>query len=678
MPLPQWQGLPRNVGPTLIYPISKNFLNVKYLWTIMLFCLSLKPAIGQLRLSEIFGNGMVLQRHQPIRIWGWAKPGEQVAVQLGDLKPVAIKASSSGDWLVELPAQKEGGPFKIQVSASEKIQLEDVWIGEVWIASGQSNMEWRMEDLGPAYQSEIQSANNPMVRMIKVEKQPAIAPLNHFQTQGWKVANPKNVKDFSAVGWYFAQKVQNELKVPVGIINNNWGGTPAEVWVSPSGLSSFPNYSKQIEAIRAQAYADYKDFRLRRNAAKKARLDSILNSPNPGFFYTTEKLKSGSVPFKSGMKTGRLWEQQMLPDFDGVVFLQKKVRIPEGMDKSRLRLHLGKIDDSDSTFVNGTLAGTNPIHNAWRNYGLLPITSNELSILIRIQDNGGGGGLWGEPDSLYLEDGRQKVSLSGDWEYLSGIDLKKYDVKPIGEWDWPINPSALYFGQIHPVQNFNIRGAIWYQGESNVGRAEEYAKLFPALILDWRKLFRNPDMPFLFVQLANYLDPQTGPEESAWAELRWAQYKTCSLAHTGMATAIDLGEANDIHPKRKKEVGERLAGLALRDSYKTSLLEANGPIFAKSELRGTEMILTFNHASGLKTRDGRSPESLYLAGADKVWKKAEARIEGNKLILSAPGISQPAHARYAWADNPDKANLVNAAGLPMLPFQTEILELKAK
>jgi sialate O-acetylesterase len=614
---------------------------------------------------------MVLQRQQPIRIWGWAKPGEQVSVQLGDLKLQTTKASSTGSWLIELPAQKEGGPFKIQVSATEKIVIEDVWIGEVWIASGQSNMEWRMEDLGPAYQSEIQSASNSRIRMIKVEKQPAVAPLDHFQTQGWKVANPQNVKDFSAVAWYFARKIQQQLKVPVGIINNNWGGTPAEVWVSPSGLSAFPHYSQQIETIRAQAYADYKDFRLRRNAVKKAKLDSLLQRPDAGYFYTTEKLKSGQgISFKPGMKTGRLWEQQMLPDFDGVVFLRKSIRIPEGMDKSRLRLHLGKIDDSDSTFVNGKLAGTNRIHNAWRKYGPLPVSGNELSILIRVEDNGGGGGLWGEPDSLYLEDGTRRISLGDDWEYLPGVNLKKYDVKPIGEWDWPVNASGLYFGQIHPVQNFNIRGAIWYQGESNVGRAEEYAKLLPALILDWRRHFRNPEMPFLFVQLANYLDPQTGPEESAWAELRWAQYQTLSLPHTGMATAIDLGEANDIHPKRKKEVGERLAGLALRDPYKASTEEVEGPCLSKAEVKGPEMILQFNHASGLKTRDGGSPESLYLAGADKVWKKAEARIEGNKLILRAPGISQPIHVRYAWADNPDRANLINAAGLPMLPFQT--------
>lgn len=645
---------------------------MKFFWTAMLFCLSLKPVLGQLKLSEIFGNGMVLQRQQPIRIWGWARPGEEVSVQLGNSKPAAIKASSSGDWLLELPARKEGGPYKMQVSATEKIVLEDIWIGEVWIASGQSNMEWRMEDLGPAYQSEIQSANNNQVRMIKVEKQPAIAPLSHFQTSGWKVANPQNVKDFSAVGWYFARQLQQKLKVPVGIINNNWGGTPAEVWVSPDGLREFPNYSRQIETIRSKAYTDYKDFRQKRNAEKKARLDSLLNGPQVGYFYTTEKLKSGQVSeFKPGMKSGRLWEQQMLPDFDGVVFLRKKVRIPEGMDKSRLRLHLGKIDDSDSTFVNGKLAGINRIHNAWRNYGLLPVSGNELSILVRVEDNGGGGGLWGEADSLYLEDGTQRLALGEDWEYLPGLDLKKYDVKPIGEWDWPINASALYFGQIHPVQNFNLRGAIWYQGESNVGRAEEYSRLFPALIQDWRKLFRNPEMPFLFVQLANYLDPQTGPEESAWAELRWAQFKTLQLPHTGMATAIDLGEANDIHPKKKKEVGERLAGLALRDVYKASRQEAEGPAFLKAETKGNELHLHFSHANGLKTKDGKMPESLYIAGADKVWKKATARIDKETLILSAPGLAQPIHARYAWADNPDRANLVNEAGLPMLPFQTE-------
>jgi sialate O-acetylesterase len=639
----------------------------------MLFFLQLKPAKAQLQLPDIFGNGMVMQRNVPLRIWGWAKPGDPVSVKLANQKAVTTKAAADGTWEVSLPAMEAGGPHVLSVTSGQTIELKDVLIGEVWIASGQSNMEWRMEDLGPAYKKDIETAQNPQIRMIKVEKQPAIVPLDHFQTKGWKAANPQNVKDFTAVGWYFARQLYDKLKVPIGIINNNWGGTPAEVWVSPEGLQSFPHYTQQLEVIRRKGYGDYKDYRNGKNAEKKARMDSLLKHSEPQFYYTTDELKSAKAgAFLPGMKVARLWEQQQLPDFDGVVFMRKKVTIPVHFDKSKLRLHLGKLDDSDSTFVDGKFVGNTLAHNQNRQYSLFPLSSQEMQILVRVEDNGGGGGFWGSADSVYLEDGKNRLSLADDWEYLPGIDLRKYDVKPIGVWDWPINPSALYFGQLHPLKKFPFRGAIWYQGESNVGRAKEYEKLFPAMIQDWRKQFANPAMPFLFVQLANYLDPQTGPEESSWAELRDAQYKTLSVPHTGMATAIDLGEANDIHPKRKREVGERLSFLALRDVYGFGKIEAEGPRLLKAKLEGNEVHLEFSHADGLRTRNGGPAESFYVCGPDNVWQKASVRIVKNKLILTAGQIVKPVAVRYAWADNPDKANMVNASDLPMIPFDVQL------
>ncbi|MES2387669.1 MAG: sialate O-acetylesterase [Bacteroidota bacterium] len=639
-------------------------------------------ATATVSVSGMFSSHMVLQRNAAFKVWGWADRGERVTVTLNG-KSGTTNADNKGNWEVKLPPMPEGGPYTLAIMASNTIQFSDVMLGDVWLAGGQSNMEFTLADLGPDFKHIIRASDSPGIRMIKVERQADLNEQSNIVSKGWKGCNPATAAHFSAVAYFFAQRLFKETNITIGIVSSNWGGTPAEAWASKGALKDFAPFNstiKEYESGKFKSYTDYVDFKVAESRSKlqayiKAHKELVPNT-KPEF------LKGDFSKFRDGMNVPGHWETQMLKDFDGILFLHKQITLPKDIDHGNLTLKLAKIDDNDSTFINGTFAGSTHGWNEPRKYNipLSALKSDKIDILIRIEDMHSEGGVFGAGPDVCITDGRVNVPLSGSWQYLPGFKRNVPEIKMYIKKGWPTTPSVLNNGMIAPISRFSVKGTIWYQGEENAGRAAQYYKLLPALIADWRSQFRNPDMPFYIVQLANYMDLQTGPEQSEWAELRDAQFQTAkTVPHTGLAVAIDLGEADNIHPKRKEEVGNRLANLALRDLYGKKNLVAEGPTYKSMSVDGPVVTLEFdNVGKGEKIRNIDGSETIiYIAGEGTKWYKADRLdIVGNKIIVSSESVGAPASVRYGWANNPKGANLYNSDGLPMVPFRTDDFKLK--
>lgn len=468
------------------------------------------PVRAEIKLPKLFGDHMVLQRETEANLWGWAAPGEEVKIALGDSTATA-KADDNGKWKAKLKTPVAGGPFELSFRGKNEITLKDVYIGEVWIASGQSNMEWTVQASANP-QEEAANAKHPTIRMIKVQKVPAENPVDDIPvdpgtkkttlTSGWAVCSPETVPSFSAVGYYFARHLAQELKVPIGIVNTSWGGTVCEAWTSKEALSAVPSLK-----------------------------------------YMADK------PI---------------------------VNLPE------------RPDPKDST------------KKLPANFG-------------------------------------------------------------------PNQAAVLYNGMLAPVIPFSIRGAIWYQGESNVGRADEYRTLFPTMIADWRARFGQGDFPFLFVQLA----PFKYDGSTKLAELWDSQLKTLSLSkNTGMCVTTDITNINDIHPKNKQDVGKRLALWALANTYGQKDLVYSGPLYDSHEIEGNKIRIKFKHGAGLMAKDEKPLTHFQIAGEDQKFVEAKAVIDGDTIVVSSDAVQKPAAVRFAWSPIAEP-NLFNKAGLPASPFRTD-------
>lgn len=460
--------------------------------------LAVQVLMADVRLPRIFADGMVLQRHQPIAIWGWADPGERVKVELNN-QSRETTAGTDGKWKLTLSAEEAGGPFQLVVSGTNKLMFSDVLIGEVWICSGQSNMQWTVASSNNA-EAEIANANYPQIRQVEIPRKTSGIPLEDIEDPlEWKTANPQNVGKFTAVGYFYARELHKELNVPIGLINTSWGGTMVETWISKEALAkdkSLKNAIRVFESIPA---------------------DTIRENTKPNRY-----------------------------------------------------------------------------------------------------------------------------------------------------------PTLLFNAMINPLIPYTIKGAIWYQGESNASRAYEYGTSFPMMIKDWRKRWRLGDFPFYFVQLASFKAfGGTSATGSKWAELREAQHQTLSLPNTGQAVTIDIGETDDIHPRNKQDVGKRLAAIALHDSYGQNVVYS-GPVYKRLAIKGTEATIHFDHVhSGLTTKGSSTLVGFEIAGADEQFYPAEAHIAGETIVLSSPSVAKPKAVRYAWADDPGKSNLFNNDGFPAAPFRTD-------
>jgi sialate O-acetylesterase len=628
--------------------------------------LTANPGLAQVRLPRLVSDGMVLQRDVPLHIWGWASPGEKVRVVFAG-EQVSGETDHLGNWSVMLGPKHAGGPFNLTIDGSNHVEVRNVLVGEVWVCSGQSNMELPMERVKERYPAVIAGSENSSIRQFHVPTRYDLSgPVDSLNGGKWEAASPSTVLQFSAAAYFFARALYAQYQVPIGLINCAVGGSPAEAWLSAEALERFPDL-KTI-AIR---YAD-KAFRDSIVTAERVASDAWYHH-----LWEEDKGLRGERPWYdpafnaspwATMPVPGFWADQGLGPVNGVVWFRKDVDVPAGMTGVPAKLLLGRIIDRDSVYVNGVFSGTIGYQYPPRRYelpaGLLKPGKN--TIVVRVINSGGRGGF--VPDKPYtLTANGQTIDLKGPWKYRLGMESP-----PLGATTFfQYKPGALFNGELSAILPYTIRGVIWYQGESNTGHPEQYRDIFSMVISDWRSRWKESLFPFLFVQLPNFMEPVNQPSESKWAELREAQRQTLTLPNTGMAVAIDLGEWNDLHPLNKEDVGRRLALVARHVAYGEHDLVWSGPLYRSMEIRGDRIILRFDETGGGLVAKGDTLLHYFaIAGADKHFVRAKARIDGDKVIVWSEQVPHPTIVRYAWADNPQGANLCNKEGLPASPFTT--------
>jgi sialate O-acetylesterase len=636
----------------------------------LLYCFVLLLAnncYANVQLPRIFGDHMVLQREKPIIIWGWAGPKEKISVQFNG-QSKSTTTGKNGEWRITLSPQVAGGPFQLVVKGKNTITLTDILIGDVWVCSGQSNMEWTLANTLNSTE-EIRRAQFPTIRHIKIPNTVASEPQTDIKGGEWKICNPHNAADFTAVGYFFARELTKNINVPIGLINTTWGGTHSETWTSRKAFEESDEFKDMIKGL------------------PNMNLDSLAKQKESETIARLEKLQGGlpknqaeidswkTIDFNDAqwrkLKIPGHWEGQELGEFDGTVWIRKIITLTAEDASKPAVLDLGMIDDSDETYVNGTKVGW--MNQKWNEKRSYPIPSGLLKagknvIAVRIEDTGGGGGVYGEPSMVNLRLGNTNMSLTGAWNYHVESALR--GAGSVGPNSYP---TLLFNAMLNPLLSLGIKGVIWYQGESNAGRAYQYRKAFPLMIADWRKHFNQGDFPFYFVQLASYNSANGNSENgSGWAELREAQAMTLALPNTGMAVTTDIGDPGDIHPRNKQDVGKRLAALALSRTYGKNILD-NGPVYKSMEVNDGKAILTFeNIGSGFMVKDRYGYiRGFEIAGSDKKFHYAKAQIEGNKIVVYHEDVKNPEAVRYGWADDASDCNLYNVEGFPAPPFRTD-------
>ena len=631
--------------------------------------LMVATSFSQVKLPQIIKDSMVLQRDAKIKVWGWAARDERVKISFNK-KNYDTKADADGKWSVLLNPMKAGGPYTMDITASNKIILKDILIGDVWLVSGQSNMEYQLGYDDATYAKEMEEVNYPQIRQFKVPIRPLLdGPKDDLTGGAWRWANPKDIRAFSAVAYFFAKNLYAKYHTPIGIINSSVGGTPLEAWTSEEGLKEFPSIISTVQKNKDTAYINS----LRRPGGgfprqqAQSTQDKGTNGPIP--WYDVTYIPKGWKP----ITVPAFWEDQGVKDLNGVVWYRKEIDVPASMVGKPARVYLGRIIDADVLYINGKQVGRTGGLYTERRYNIPAdlLKAGRNLVVARITNNSGKGGF--VPDKpYYLFSGGDTVSLVGAWQYKVGeVFAPRTAPGGGGGVSAQNSPTALYNGMIAPVINYTIKGFLWYQGESNITRAAEYAQLQPAQINDWRKKWNIGNLPFLLVQLPNYQDYTYLPVESSWALFRESQFKALSLPNTGMAVTIDIGEWNDIHPWNKHDVGARLALAAEKIAYGENIVYS-GPLYQSSKVDGNKIIVSFtNVGSGLTTNDGEELNEFAIAGADKKFVWAKAKIEGDKVVVWSDEVTNPMYVRYAWADSPPYPNLNNKEGLPASPFRTD-------
>ena len=630
-----------------------------------------QPVFSQVKLPRLVRDSMILQRDAKINIWGWASKGEKVTIKFSG-KNFKTTTGADGKWLLQLPAMKAGGPYIMDIIASNKIQLKEILIGDVWVCSGQSNMVHQMNIHDVTYAKDISEANYPQIRHFWIPTVTSLqGPLDDLPVGYWRAANPTDVRPFSAVAYFFARRIYEKYHVPIGLINASVGGTPIEAWTSEEGLKDFSAIQATIQKNKDTAYVNGLARKAMMNSANRPPppvLDKGLTEPKKWYdvTYIPKEWHTINIP--------GYWEDQGIKDLNGVVWYRKEIEIPVSMINKPAKVFLGRIVDADVVYINGKQIGNTAYQYPQRRYSIPAdiLKAGKNIVVIKVTNTAGKGGF--VPDKpYYLFAGNDTIDLKGYWQYKVGeVFEPRTGFGDGGAINAQNQPAALYNAMVAPVINYTIKGFLWYQGEANTGRAEEYAKLQPAQIIDWRNKWNQGDIPFLYVQLPGFMEMNYLPSESQWATLRESQMKSLSVPNTGMAVAIDLGEWNDIHPDNKKDVGERLALWAEKTAYGEKDIVCSGPIYQSAEINGNKITISFgNTGSGLVANNGEELSQFAIAGADKKFVWAKAKIEGVKVVVWNNDIPNPVYVRYAWADNPDGANLYNKEGLPASPFRTD-------
>ncbi len=637
-------------------------------------------ANAAITLPRLVSDGMVLQQKAPVRIWGWAADGEEVTVAL---RGQSVKVQARGGlWVVTLKPLEAGGPFEMTIAGEDRIVIKDVFVGEVWVCSGQSNMEFQLSSAFEA-QSDIRAAPDPALRMFTVGKQLAEVPKVDVAGK-WEGAAPETRGHFSAVGYYFGRALRAARQVPIGLIHTSWGGTPAEAWTSRSALQAWGMPATDFDALAPPNAASNEVYE-RSVAAWQAAGRPQGTFDDPG-------LLSAARVWASPQSEVRDWRSQSLPrawehmgpdmQVDGGIWFRREVNLPVQWAGHELDLYLGAIDDVDTTYFNGAQIGATgtDVPNHWqvpRRYKVpaSAVRAGRAVLAVRVWDHGGEGGFTGPASEMWLgpagnaagSGATERLSLAGEWRFKPERTRPSVPVPPGLNQNLP---SVLFNGMLAPLLPYTIQGATWYQGESNTGRPAQYRSLLTALIQGWRSDFQRKDFPFLIVQLAPYMAIQPEPGESGWAALREAQVQVArDLRNVGVAVITDVGDEKDVHPTRKRPVGERLALAARKIAYDERIV-ASGPSFRSAKADKGKLVVRFdNVGQGLEARGGPLT-GFALAGADKKFVNAAASIVGQTVVVSSPQVATPAYIRFGWADYP-VVNLWNEDGLPATPFRTD-------
>lgn len=631
-----------------------------------------KNLFAQLSVASIFTDNMVLQQKKANKIWGTAKAGAAINVQYKENK-ISATANKNGEWFVALKplvADKLNKAFIIFISSNnEKIELKNILVGEVWLCSGQSNMEFTMNNFKDVYVDEIKTANNDNIRFAVIEKKfDNKENTNARLSTTWEAINTNTIGDCSAVAYFYAKKLYERLKVPIGLVNVAWSGTPAQAWVDTSTLKRFEDYhnfyNKNILPINFTTLESVR-------RVKEEKYLQIVKQAASNFKEIVKMDFDDSQWEKTTLPKN--WEENGHPNVDGIGAYRISFVLPKNMLGKKAVLHLPAIDDEDSTYINGKFIGTKYSWNEKRVYDLPTniLLEGKNTITIWVNDTGGGGGLADDADNFYLDIEGIKIPLKGNALFKILAQLEPV-LENVNYADLQNQPAVLFNGMIAPLLNYTFRGVIWYQGESNATKYEEYKTLFPSLIKNWRSRFKQNNFPFLFVQLSSYNPNKTEPLISDWAFLREAQTETLKLSQTAMVVTYDIGDQWDIHPKKKKEVGDRLAANAFKIVYGFKNEVASGPTFGTITSLYNTIAIVFNNIGGGLKQHGKNLLGFEVAGADKKFRVAtSAIIKDNTVVVGNSEIPKPLYVRYAWANAPLDANLFNAEGFPALPFRND-------
>ncbi len=617
--------------------------------------------------AKIFGDHSVLQRDQPIRIWGIASPNAALTISVNG-KTASATVGADGKWQASLPALAAGGPYTLTVSDGQAMTtLNDILIGDVYLCSGQSNMEFPTR-LSTGAWGEIAASANPNLRFVNIDKDSSAAPRDDLKTTpSWKIAGPETTGEASAVCYYMSKSLQSEHKVPVGFISSDWGGTTIESWISPPALRTLPAYTAGVDAVALYGAAPEKaqaahakeqeawwDAHDKSAKAQRAWIAPTFNDSSWSHLKATSGWKDGDA---ADLKT-----------FDGVVWLRTRVTLTADQAAKANELTLGPVDTFDTTWINGQWVGSGGINWVWRDYQVPAgvFKAGENVIVLRVL---GSGGLTGKPDMRFVKtsDG-QAIPLSTNWTYKTGMAAKGLNI-PSAPWEVPTSVTTLYNGMIAPLAPYTVKAAAWYQGESNTGRASEYRTLLPTLMADWRKSFSAPDLPMLIVQLSSYGSVSTAPGVSQWAELREAQRLTVDAdPHAALIVSHDFGDRSDIHPTQKNIIGLRAARAVDHLAFGQTVTPT-GPEATSVVRSGTDLVVGFRYAdSGLKTYSSDTAIGFEACDAKDICRYVTAVTDGQRIVLKGANTPETVKVRYAWSDAPF-TNLYSGDDQPAVPFE---------
>lgn len=611
-------------------------------------------------LPKFFSDHMVLQRDAPITIYGWADPGKTVKISFKN-QNLESKTNANGEWSLTFPAQAAGGPFEMVVSEDNKITFKDVYIGDVWFCSGQSNMGWKLEDALNG-KEELSNASHEKIKLLQVSRTMAGIPQKDIEKGQWETSSPESAEGFSAVAYFFGRELFQKYNVPIGLINSSWGGTNIEAWMSEDLMGKHTAAQKVIAEMKGINFQEVmkgykKEFTAWEKKADELDLGTKEKWHNKD--YNTSSWKTITLPV--------YWSKAKVTPNDGVIWVTRNFELTaKDLAKDELTLAIGRVDNEDITYINGIKVGESTQKDLDRFYKVPKsvLVAGKNVITIRVKNTGDIGGFRGDAQSLYLETSAQRLSLAGEWKYEAGTK----DIEEVPVRQHPTKyPTSLYNGMVAPFFGLKIKGIIWYQAEANSKNAKEYAGMFKDMITDWRKKW-NADYPFIYAQLPNYAN-----QNNRWITLRESQSKALELKNTGMAVLIDVGEDDNIHPIHKQVVGKRMALIASNVAYGEKDVPASAPVFDSFKIDGNSVTVTFKNGTFAPETAKANINGFMVAGSDKKFYPANAYLQSDMktIKLSSDKVSSPKDIRYLWEDAPGKIMLYNKEGLATPPFRTD-------